>query len=125
MSDKTFTKPPTSQAPTPDDLAQTVLRRENTWGKGFEDKIWREMEAMAKLEPDREFEPPLRDLLKQEHNHLRPRDVALEKWGPYLEQIMERDMARSRAAESKDERFRDDSPSTDIPKRPAPDVERD
>jgi hypothetical protein len=45
--------------------------------------------------------PPLRDVLKRQHDEAqgRPRNEALEKWGPGIEAEIEREMARRRRLE--------------------------
>jgi hypothetical protein len=42
--------------------------------------------------------PPLRDVLKREYDEEqnRPRNEALEKWGPMIEEEIERDLERER-----------------------------
>ena len=51
------------------------------------------MEAKAQ---ERSGEPHLRDILKREHDHPRPRNEALEKWGPKIEEEITRDLERER-----------------------------
>jgi hypothetical protein len=45
--------------------------------------------------------PHLRDVLKREHDEAqgRPRNEALEKWGPAIAEMIERDMERRRRLE--------------------------
>ncbi len=45
--------------------------------------------------------PPLRDILKREYNEAqgRQRNEALEKWGPTIEEMIERDMRRRQQLE--------------------------
>jgi hypothetical protein len=47
--------------------------------------------------------PPLRDVLKREHDEAqrRPRNEALEKWGPIIEEQIERDLERTRHRQPK------------------------
>jgi hypothetical protein len=54
----------------------------------------RSMEAAR----ERCAEPHLRDVLKREHDEAqgRPRNEALEKWGPVIENEIERDLERER-----------------------------
>jgi len=47
---------------------------------------------------ERSAVPPLRDVLKREHDEAQghPRNEALEKWGPIIEEEIERDLERER-----------------------------
>ena len=52
-------------------------------------------EAAMEAAWERSAEPHAHDLLKAEHDRMlkgHPRDVALEKWGPMLDEMMMRDL---------------------------------
>jgi hypothetical protein len=54
-----------------------------------------DQEAAMEAAQERSAVPHLRDFLKREHDRLLkgyPRDVALEKWGPELEEMIMRDL---------------------------------
>jgi hypothetical protein len=56
----------------------------------------KEEEAAMEAAQERSAIPHLRDVLKREHNEARPRNEALEKWGPMIEEEIMRDMAKER-----------------------------
>ena len=52
-------------------------------------------EAAIEAAQERSAAPHLRDFLKREHDRLLegyPRDVALERWGPEIEEMIMRDL---------------------------------
>ena len=58
-------------------------------------------EAAMEAARERSAVPHLRDVLKREHNEAqkRPRNEAVEKWGPTIEEMIERDIERRRRLE--------------------------
>jgi hypothetical protein len=77
-----------------------------------EDEEQAEMDAAW----ERSAEPHPRDLLKAEHDRMlkgHPRDVALEKWGPELEEMIMRDL-RSAARRRTEAQMEDDALSEEL-----------
>jgi hypothetical protein len=83
--------------------------KENHHSKEFYEIMRRSMEVAR----ERSAVPPLRDVLKREHDEAqrRPRNEALEKWGPMIEAEIERDLQRQRRKTQ--------------PKRDGPDMDMD
>jgi len=69
---------------------------------------------------------PLRDILKREHDEAqrRPRNEALEKWGPLLEDEILRSMERERHQGGPENPARSPAP-VKPPKRSGPDMDMD
>ena len=76
--------------------------------------------------PEWAREPHPRDILKREYEEAqkRPRDIALEKWRPELDGMIERDMARRmRLQKTLPQSFVSPTPPTS-PKKDEPDMDR-
>ena len=58
------------------------------------DDISKEQEKAMEAAQERTALPHLRDILKREHDEMRQRNEALEKWGPALDAELLRDLER-------------------------------
>jgi hypothetical protein len=80
--------------------------------------------AAMQAAQERSGEPHLRDILKREHDEAqnRPRDIALEKWGPSITEQLFRDLKPVRFGP---EYYRPDRSPSPVkqPKRDGPDMD--
>jgi hypothetical protein len=82
----------------------------------------KEEEAAMEAAWERSAGPYLRDVIKREHNEARPRDEALEKWGPMIDDKIMRDLERERL--SKQPKQPDKLPTpVKHPKKDGPDMD--
>jgi hypothetical protein len=81
-------------------------------------------EALMEAARERSAVPPLRDILKREHNEARPRDEALEKWGPMIEEGIWRELEREQRKIQPPSTLK--TPTFDPhPKKDSPDMDMD
>jgi hypothetical protein len=82
----------------------------------------KEEEAAMEAAQERSAIPHLRDVLKREYNEARPRNEALEKWGPMIEEEIMRDLAKER--QEKQSKHPDKLPKpVKYPKKDGPDMD--
>jgi hypothetical protein len=87
-----------------------------------EDDMSKEEKAAMEAAWERSAGPYLRDVIKREHNEARPRDEALEKWGPMIEEEIMRDLAKER--QEKESKHPDKLPKpVKHPKKDGPDMD--
>ena len=92
------------------------------WGETFDEKAWDYVEKIGRADPEEALaQPHLRDILKWEYDHPRPRNEALEKWGAHFEAMAERHAAHCRMGGN----FYGDSGSENSPERSEPDLGRE
>jgi hypothetical protein len=87
-----------------------------------DDEMTKEEEAAMEAAHERSALPQLRDVLKREHDEARPRNEALEKWGPMIEDKIMRDLERERRAKQVKPPDRSPAPGRH-PKKDGPDMD--